>query len=111
MNVLLQCAHAHPVCAACSGYSSAFGACLLSLMAFLLPSWRVLMAGTALVAFASLCLVVPSIPESPRWLLAMGRKASALSGVFPSAWGLARIFKLHLGVCDRMGRHGACYTR
>eukprot|EP00095_Tigriopus_kingsejongensis_P001794 snap_masked-scaffold2424_size15851-processed-gene-0.2 protein:Tk01794 transcript:snap_masked-scaffold2424_size15851-processed-gene-0.2-mRNA-1 annotation:"organic cation transporter protein" len=48
----------------------------LSLMAYLLNSWRHLLMATSLPGFASIILIWV-MPESPRWLLSMGRVSEA----------------------------------
>jgi OCT family organic cation transporter-like MFS transporter 4/5 len=50
------------------------GACLLPLLAFLLPGWRALTLVVSALVGLALCMVVPSMPESPRWLINAGRK-------------------------------------
>lgn len=64
-----------------SGYGSTAGACLLPLMAWLLPGWRALTLVTSALVALVLCTVVPSVPESPRWLLITGRKVTACSSM------------------------------
>lgn len=59
-----------------TGLGSCFGACLLSLLAWLLHSWRVLTIATSAIVALAACVVVPVLPESPRWLLNNGRKVT-----------------------------------
>lgn len=57
-----------------AGFGSCLGACILSLLAWLLHSWRVLTFATSAVVALAACTIVPVLPESPRWLLNNGRK-------------------------------------
>lgn len=84
-----------------SGYGSTVGACLLPLLAFLLPGWRALSFITAALVALVLCTVVPSVPESPRWLLSTGRKVTG-SAAHPYQRDLTRTpdrFRLFTCTC------------
>ena len=52
------------------------GAALLPALGWLLPYWRGETFAAAAVTAAFLLCLLPSVPESPRWLLHRGRKAS-----------------------------------
>ncbi|KAK9810056.1 hypothetical protein WJX72_004057 [[Myrmecia] bisecta] len=69
----------------------AMGAALAPLLALLVPAWRPL----TFLSAAATCLYLlftPSIPESPRWLLAAGRKGEATSALA----AIASLNKTHL---------------
>eukprot|EP01026_Neomeris_dumetosa_P030927 TRINITY_DN24625_c0_g1_i4.p3 TRINITY_DN24625_c0_g1~~TRINITY_DN24625_c0_g1_i4.p3 ORF type:complete len:522 (+),score=44.76 TRINITY_DN24625_c0_g1_i4:245-1810(+) len=57
-------------------YFFTVGACLSSLVSWLLPNWRLLNFLYGIWMFMSIFLW-PQIPESPRWLLVQGRKGEA----------------------------------
>ena len=57
-----------------AGVASSLGACLLSLFAWLLHSWRLLTFVTSAILALAVSLIVPVLQESPRWLLNIGRK-------------------------------------
>ena len=84
-----------------TGLGSCFGACLLSLLAWLLHSWRVLTIATSAMVTLAACVVVPVLPESPRWLLNNGRKVTHSS---PSVTG-------SLGLSDTQEAFNSCPFR
>lgn len=57
-------------------YSFAFGIMLLSVLAYFIRTWRILQLVITLPGFLTL-LLLPFIPESPRWLLSKGRTKEA----------------------------------
>ena len=65
-DLFRPCAHA--------GVASSLGACLLSLFAWLLHSWRLLTFVTSAILALAVSFTVPVLQESPRWLLNIGRK-------------------------------------
>ncbi|KAK9864328.1 hypothetical protein WJX84_000132 [Apatococcus fuscideae] len=69
----------------------ACGACSASLLSFLVPSWR-LATFLAGVTMAAPLLLAAYLPESPRWLLATGRKGEAVAGLA----AIASLNKTHL---------------
>ncbi|KAK9811048.1 hypothetical protein WJX73_009273 [Symbiochloris irregularis] len=58
----------------------AAGGMLLALLAWLLPGWRLLAVVTSLIMLLFM-IMVPSFPESPQWLLAIGRKGEATAAL------------------------------
>ncbi|EXB50915.1 Organic cation/carnitine transporter 4 [Morus notabilis] len=59
-------------------YFFSTGIALLSLIAYLFPSWRALYIATSLPSLLFLLLVIPFISESPRWYLVRGRPEEAM---------------------------------
>jgi len=57
-------------------YFFVVGTVLLPLVAFYAPNWRLLCAITGGIGLLY-CLMIPLIPESPRWLLATGKSEDA----------------------------------
>lgn len=60
--------------------SSAVGGVLVSLLAWLVPGWRLLTLLSVLVTLIFF-LMTPSLPESAQWLLAIGRKGEATAAL------------------------------
>ncbi|XP_071818785.1 organic cation transporter protein-like [Apostichopus japonicus] len=60
----------------CIEYFFAFGIMLLSILAYFIRKWRILQLVTTLPGILTLVLL-PLIPESPRWLISKGRYEEA----------------------------------
>ncbi|GMN31514.1 hypothetical protein TIFTF001_041625, partial [Ficus carica] len=60
-------------------YFFSTGIALLSLIAYIFPSWRTLYIASSLPSLLFLLLVIPFISESPRWYLVRGRLNEAMN--------------------------------
>lgn len=84
-----------PRCRAAAGMSIFYFFCVgivvLSALAYLIPSWRVLYLASSLPALLFLVLVLPFVSESPRWHLIRGNHEKAMAVV--------------RSIAERNGRH------